>query len=244
MPYGLVVCLAATAILGFLVSLRQPAIRPLAIVALAWAVIPPVLLLSAKLAIDLPVTRPRYLVFLMPGLAVLAALGFRRLAGLYRPLAIAVLTAMAIFGLPRQIDIRSVDGHNRDQALAPLLRTADQLGIPILPANRSAVRLVNAATYPQTLLGGPIDPATSPYVTVVERTTFASTVPRDFPYYQADGPWRQILRCRISEALVLVFENANLPTHTLGPPTELGTRLTDSTDGRVTCRAVTRLVRR
>ena len=243
MPYGLVGCLAATAILGFLVALRRPALRPLAVVALAWTVVPPVLLLGAKLAIDLPVTRPRYVVFFMPGLAVLVALGLRRIAGLSRPLAVALLVAMAVLGLPRQIDIRSIDGHNRDQAVAPLLRTATQLGIPIVPANNSVVRLVNAATYPQTLLRGPVDPATARYVAVVERTTFASSVPEDFPYYRQDGPWRQIVRCRVSEAVVLVFENENLPTRTLGSPDELGARLTGSTDGRVSCRVVTGLVR-
>lgn len=244
MPYGLVALLAATAILGVVDSVRQPAIRSLAIMALAWTLVPPVLLLSAKIAIDLPVTRPRYVVFIMPGLAVLAALGLRRLAGLYRPLGIVFLAAMAILGLPRQIDIRSIDGHNRDQALAPLLRTATQWGIPVVTANNSAVRLVNAATYPQILIGGPVDPATSRYVAVVERTSFANTVPGRFPYYQADGPWRQILRCRVSEALVLLFENENLPTQTLGPSAEIEARLEDSTNGRVRCRAVTGLVRR
>lgn len=224
--------------------MRQPALRSLAIMALAWTLVPPVLLLSAKIAIDLPVTRPRYVVFIMPGLAVLAALGLRRLAGLYRPLGIVFLAAMAILGLPRQIDIRSIDGHNRDQALAPLLRTATQWGVPVVTANNSAVRLVNAATYPQILIGGPVDPATSRYVAVVERTSFANTVPGSFPYYQADGPWRQILRCRVSEALVLLFENENLPTQTLGPSAEIEARLEDSTNGRVRCRAVTGLVRR
>ncbi len=243
LPNGLAAGLAVPAVLGLLVSLRRPAMRPLAILALAWTVIPSVLLLSAKLAVDLPLTRPRYVVFLMPGLAVLVALGLRRLAGLHRALAVTVLTALAILGLPRQIDIRSIDGHNRDQALAPLLREANQLGIPIVPANNSAVRLINAATYPQTLLSGPVDPATAEYVTVVERTRFANTVPRDFPYYQADGPWRPILRCRVSEALVLLFENKNLPTRTPDPSAEFGTRFEQSTNGRVKCRAVTGLVR-
>lgn len=244
MPYGLVALLAASAILGFVVSVRQPVVRPLAVLALAWTLIPPILLLSAKMAIDLPVTRPRYVVFVMPGLAMLVALGLRRIAGLSMPLTVVVLLSMASLALPRHIDIRSVDGHNRDQPLAPLLRTASQYGMPIVAANNSAVRLVNAATYPQVLLGGPIDPATSRYVVVVERTRFANTVPRDFPYYQAAGPWRQILKCRVSQALVLIFENKDLPTGTLGPPAELGARLNDSARGGATCRVVTGLTRR
>lgn len=132
---------------------------------------------------------------------------------------------MTLLGPPRQIDIRSIDGHNGDQVLAPLLRAAAQNGMPIVAANPSAVRLVNAATYPQNLLGTPFNAATTKYVAVVERTRFAHTVPDDFPYYQANGPWRQILKCRVSQALVLIFENENLPTADLGSPAEAGKRL-------------------
>ena len=244
MPYGLAAALVAIAILGIIASGRELVYRPLLVLALAWTVIPPLLLLAAKIAVDLPVTRSRYLLFVMPGLAMLVALGLRRIAVISAPLAVAVLVVMAFLGLPRQIDIRSIDGHNGDQAVAPLLRAAAQNGMPIVVANKSAVRLVNAATYPQNLLGAPVDPATTKYVAVVERTRFAHTVPDDFPYYQANGLWRQILKCRVSQALVLIFENESLPTGSLGTPVEAGKRLSDPTEGAVTCKVVNKLTRK
>jgi hypothetical protein len=161
MPYELAAALGAISILGIIASARQPVYRPLLVLALAWTVIPLLLLLSAKIAVDLPVTRSRYMPFVMPGLAMLAALGLRRISAVSASLAIIVLAMMTFLGFPRQIDIRSIDGHNRDQALAPLLRAAAQNKMPIVAANGPAVRLVNAATYPQNLLGGPVGPATT-----------------------------------------------------------------------------------
>jgi hypothetical protein len=218
--------------------------RPLLAPALAWTVIPPLLLLSAKIAVDLPVTRSRYMLFVMPGLAMLVALGLRRIAVISAALAVTVLVAMTFLGLPHHIDIRSIDGHNNDQAVAPLLRAAAQNGMPIVAANRSAVRLVNAATYPQNLLGGPVDPASKKYVAVIERTRFAQTVPADFLFYQANGLWQQILKCRVSQALVLIFENKSLPTGSLGSPAELGKRLSDPTEGAIKCKVVNGLTRK
>jgi len=243
MPYELGAALAALSILGVVASARQPVHRPLLVLALAWTVIPPLLLLVAKITVDLPVIRVRYLLFVMPGLAMLVALGLRRIAAISAPLVVAVLVVMTLLSLPRQIDIRSIDGHNRDQALAPLLRAAAQNGMPIVVANRSAVRLVNAATYPENLLGEPVDPATKKYVAVVERTRFAHTVPDDFLYYQANGPWRQIAKCRVSQALVRIFENDKLPTGSLGSPEEVGKRLSDPTEGAVKCKVVNGLTR-
>jgi mannosyltransferase len=238
MPYGLAAALGAIAILGIIASARELAHRRLLVLALAWTLVPPLLLLMAKIAADLPVTRSRYLLFVMPGLAMLVALGLRYIAAISVPLVIAVLAVMTVLSLPRQIDIRSIDGHNRDQAVAPLLRAAAQYGMPIVVANRSAIRLVNAATYPQELLGAPVNPVTTKYVAVVERTRFAHTVPDDFPYYQENGPWRRILKCRVSQALVLIFENENLPTSSLGSRAEIGRRLSDPTGGDVKCQVM------
>jgi mannosyltransferase len=239
MPYELAAALGAVSMLGVIALARRPEYRPLWVLGLAWTIIPPLLLLSAKIAVDLPVIRVRYLLFVMPGLAMLAALGLRRIAAISAPLLVAVLVVMTILGLPRQIDIRSLDGHNRDQPLAPLLRAAAQSGMPIVAANRSAVRLVNAATYPQNLLAEPMNPATVKYVAVVERTRFANTVPADFLYYQAHGPWRQIAKCRVSQALVRIFENDKLMTGSLGSPEEIGKRLSAATEDAVVCKVVT-----
>jgi len=243
MPYELAAALVAISILAIVTSGRELVYRPLLVLALAWTVIPPLLLLGAKIAVDLPLTRSRYVLFVMPGLAMLVALGLRRVAAISAPLAAAVLTVMMLLGLPRQIDIRSIDGHNGDQALAPLLRAAAQNRMPIVVANRSAVRLINAATYPQRLLGAPVDPSTTRYVAVVERTPSANTVPDDFPYYQTHGPWRQVLKCRVSQALVLIFENGRLPTGSLGSRAEVGKSLSDPTEGAVKCEVVNRLTR-
>jgi 4-amino-4-deoxy-L-arabinose transferase-like glycosyltransferase len=244
MPYELAAALAALSILGIVASARQPVYRPLLVLALAWTVIPPLLLLGAKITLDLSVIRVRYMLFVMPGLAMLVALGLRRIAAISAPLVVAALLVMTFLGFPRQIDIRSIDGHNRDQALAPLLRAAAQNGMPIVVANRQAVRLVNAATYPQNLLGEPVDPATKKYVAVVERTRFAHTVPDDFLYYQANGLWRQIAKCRVSQALVRIFENDKLLTGSLGSPEEVGKRLSDPTEGAVKCNVVDGLTRK
>ena len=238
LPYGLAAALGAIAILGLITSVRELAYRRLLVLALAWTFIPPLLLLMAKIAVDLPVTRSRYLLFVMPGLAMLVALGLRYIAAISVPLVIAVLAMMTVLSLPRQIDIRSIDGHNRDQAVAPLLRAAAQNGIPIVFANSSAIRLVNAATYPHDLLGAPVNPATTKYVAVVERIRFSHTVPDDFPYYQESGPWLRILKCRVSQALVLVFENENLPTSGPDSHAEIGRRLSDPTEGAVKCQVV------
>jgi mannosyltransferase len=236
MPYGLAAALGALAILGVIASARQLRYRPLLVLALAWTLIPLLLLLTAKIAVDLPVTRSRYVLFVMPGVAMLVGLGLRYITAISVPLAIGVLAVMTFLALPRQIDIRSIDGHNRDQALAPLLRAAAQNGMPIVVANKPAIRLINAATYPEKLLSTSISPATTKYVAVVERTRFAHTVPDDFPYYQTNGVWRQILKCRVSQALVRIFENQSLPTGDLGSPMEIGKRLSEPTNGAVQCK--------
>jgi mannosyltransferase len=244
MPYELAAALGAISILGVIASVRRPVYRPLLVLGLAWTIIPPLMLLGAKIAVDLPVIRVRYLLFVMPGLAMLVAVGLRRIAAISVPLLVAVLVMMTFLGIPRQIDIRSIDGHNRDQPLAPLLHAAAQNGMPIVVANTSAVRLVNAATYPQNLLGDSVDPDTNKYVVVVERTRFAHTVPADFLYYQANGPWRQIAKCRVSQALVRIFENDRLLTGSLGSPEEIGKRLSDPTAGAVRCQVVNRLTQK
>ena len=107
MPYELAAALGAISILGVIASARQPVYRPLLVLGLAWTIIPPLLLLGAKIAVDLPVIRSRYMLFVMPGLAMLVALGLRRIAAISVPLAVAVLVVMTFLGLPRQIDIRS-----------------------------------------------------------------------------------------------------------------------------------------
>jgi hypothetical protein len=91
MPYELAAALGALSILGIVASVRRPGYRSLLVLALAWAVIPPLLLLGAKITLDLPVIRVRYMLFVMPGLAMLVALGLRRIAAISAPPVVAVL---------------------------------------------------------------------------------------------------------------------------------------------------------
>jgi hypothetical protein len=52
------------------------------------------------------------------------------------------------------------------------------------------------------------------------------------------------LKCRVSQALVRIFENESLPTGSLGSPAEVGKRLSDPTEGAVKCKVVNRLMRK
>ena len=152
MPSELTAALGVLALVGFAVGMRRAHLRPALTLAVVWVLVPAVLLLAAKVTADLPVTRVRYLLFVMPGVALLVALGLRHLARLSPAITVLLLVALAVIGLPRQVDLRQVDGHHTDQALAPLLRSARALDIPAVTANPQAVRLVNAATYPEVLL--------------------------------------------------------------------------------------------
>jgi hypothetical protein len=63
----------------------------------------------------------------------------------------------------------------------------------------------------------------------------------NFLYYHANGPWRQIVKCRVSHAFVRIFENESLPTGSLGSHAAVGKRLSDPTEGAVKCKAVNAL---
>lgn len=56
MPYELAAAVVAISIVGMIASARQHMYRQLLVLALAWSVIPPLLLFGAKIAVDLPVT--------------------------------------------------------------------------------------------------------------------------------------------------------------------------------------------
>ena len=209
-PSELAASLAVLALVGFAVGMRRARLRPALTLAVAWVLVPVILLLVAKVTADLPVTRVRYLVFVMPGVAWLVALGLRHLARLSTPVTIFLVMALAVIGLPRQIDIRQVDGHHTDQALAPLLRSARALEMAVVTANPQAVRLVNAATYPEVLLTKGAQRSTARYVAVVERLDFADSVDADFPYYRSSR-WRPIVRCPLPQSFVVVVESTRLP---------------------------------
>ncbi|HSU37439.1 MAG TPA: glycosyltransferase family 39 protein [Propionibacteriaceae bacterium] len=236
MPSEMTAALCVLALVGFAAAIRDPRFRPALILAVAWVVVPTVLLLAAKVAVDLPVIRVRYVLFLMPGVALLVALGLRHLARLSTALAVILVLALALVGLPQQVDIRQIDGHHTDEALAPLLRSARALNIPVVTANAQAVRLVNAATYPEALLHTGPRPRSAPYVAVVERTAYADNVKADFAYYQLRR-WRPVVYCPLPQSVVLFVESTRLPARPAAAA-DLADRLEQATDGRVPCSAV------
>jgi hypothetical protein len=216
--------------------MRRAHLRPTLTLAMVWVAVPAVLLLAAKVTADLPVTRVRYLLFVMPGVALLVALGLRHLARLSPAITVLLLVALAMIGLPRQVDLRQVDGHHTDQALAPLLRSARALDIPAVTANPQAVRLVNAATYPEVLLTTGAQRSGARSVAVVERTDFSGSVDAEFPYYRSSR-WRPIVRCPLPQSVVLIVERTGLPPRP-SAASDLAARLEQATAGRVLCRAV------
>ena len=192
------------------------------------------LLLAAKVAVDLPVTRVRYLLFVMPGVALLVALGLRHLARLSPAVAIFLVVALALIGLPQQIDIRQVDGHHTDQALDPLLRSARALDMPVVTANPQAVRLVNAATYPEALLTkGARHPRPAMWRSSnasISPTASMRTLPTTSP---ADGDRRLLPAAAV---LRPGRRSTRLPARP-SDAADLAARLGQATGGRVPCRA-------
>jgi len=95
---GMVMALAALAF-----ARRWPVV-----LAACWALVP--LLALALVAQFTPLFWPRYLLYTVPGWAVLAGLA---LAGLSRIGAVALLAALAVLGAPAQTTIREDDGHGQ-----------------------------------------------------------------------------------------------------------------------------------
>ena len=244
LPIPVAVGLLVLVGLGVAYAVRTPRVRQAAVLALCWSFVPTLTLLVAKVTVDLPATKARYFVFVMPAVALLAALGLRQLAVWWRPLALVALTVLVVAGLPRQVEIRAVDGHNRDSALSSMLRVAADRQIPIVAANRQAIRLVHAATYPHVRLSRSVDPGTTHYAMVVERVRYAAAVPDRFVFYRQPGPWRQVLRCSVAQSVVLVFESREAALRDGDPgPEELGAQLSDATSGLVSCDRVDELTR-
>ncbi len=239
LPQPVAIGLLVLASWGIAYAVQTPRARSVAVLAVCWIVVPTVTLLVAKVGLELPATKARYFLFVVPAVALLAGLGLRQLAAWRRPLALIALACLVLTGIPRQVEIRQVDGHNQDAALGPMLTVAADLAIPVVAANGQAIRLINAATYPHTRLSPSADPSTTPYVLVVERVRYAASVPRRFSIYRQRGPWRQVLRCPVAQTVVLVFESTRAPRRAGDPaPDELGTELNHATNGEVDCRPV------
>jgi mannosyltransferase len=107
------------------VSMRRPTA-----VFTAWCVIPTVLLFGVSQVDSLWL--PRYLLFTLPAWALLAATTLNR-SPLIR--GVLVVTAVAVVGLPAQIDARNTSGHGQaSSALAATLAANEQPGDGIVYA--------------------------------------------------------------------------------------------------------------
>lgn len=164
-PWPVALVLAVLIVLGIVAAVRQEAVRDSVVLALCWMIIPPLLLLGAKITVDLPATKVRYLVFVLPAVAWLSPIGLRWVARRSLPVAILVLVLVA----------------------------------------------------------------------VVERTRYATSVPRDFVYYRDDGGWRQRYRCRIAQALLLIFEVVDPSVPRPIPSSQLGAELDAAAPREVEC---------
>ena len=203
------------------------------------------ILLSAKLLVDLPATKTRYYLFLLPAVALLAALGLRQLQRLVAAPG-PDRRGAARGGRSAAAARRSaeVDGHNRDWAVGPMLDVAAASGIPAVAANPQAIRLINAATYPQTRLSESVDPHNTRYAIVVERIRYATSVPNRFVFYRRNGPWSRCCAARSIRRWCSSSRARWPPSRADGPePDELGKQLSAATGDAISCSRVDELAR-
>jgi mannosyltransferase len=145
---------AVAAVLGAASGLRASAgVRTQALtrVALAWLVIPPVLLTLLQALTGRPGLVARYWGIATPGLAVLVGLfvsaAISRVTFTRRRVAAVALVGTALLaGLPAQVDARGIDGHTgeRWRLLPAVLRQPLLAGLPVL-ISPSVSRALDAA---------------------------------------------------------------------------------------------------
>ncbi len=105
----------------------NPAELRLMTLAGCWAFGLPLILIAAQ-AVGLRTLMPRYFLFAIPGLVVLAAIGLWRLSRWWAPLGAAGLAAVVALGLPGQIEVRENDGHRA----GPVRQVAAAVNVPAL----------------------------------------------------------------------------------------------------------------
>jgi mannosyltransferase len=134
-PYGSVVLgsavlLLVLVLLGlFALPLRRPAV-----LFSAWVVVPAAALVVVSLAV--PLFLPRYLIFTLPGWALLAGFTLDRLR---TPLAAGALVLVAALGLPAQLAERRADGHDEaTRTAADVIAAGSRPGDAIVYASGEA----------------------------------------------------------------------------------------------------------
>jgi mannosyltransferase len=130
---NLLIPMFALAALGVVAGRMSRGAPSLAAVAVPWLVVPPAVLLIGSVVTE-PMFMYRYVLFVLPGLALLAGAGLARLAALGRSagrpvgvtggvaLAVAV-TLLVVLTVPRQVDIRRQNSRLDDlRAAADVIR--------------------------------------------------------------------------------------------------------------------------
>ncbi|MDP3972711.1 MAG: glycosyltransferase family 39 protein [Candidatus Nanopelagicales bacterium] len=124
----LAAALLVMALIGlFLTRVTDSSQRRLRALAAAWAFGLPLVLVVAQV-VGMRTLIPRYFLFAIPGLVVLAALGLWRLYHWWPPLGIAGLGIMVAFGVPGQLEVRQENGHRA----GPVRQVAAAVNVPAL----------------------------------------------------------------------------------------------------------------
>ena len=221
------VFVVALGIAGAVSAWRTPDRRAVAVLGLAWALVPLVEFAAARVLIGLPTLVDRYYVFAMPGVALLAGLGLDAVYRRWRigvAIAIVVLVALA---LPDQLAARAVDGHDPEiYHLGQVLRQPELAGLPVATSTPHMREVLDTATFPGVV--PPAGPATSPVAIYLSRPPTAreeaeAHVPS--PYVSPGTAWRSVVRCTFGASAIL--DVLALPTATIpaGDPATLATRL-------------------
>ena len=134
-PYGTVVLgsVGLLVVLGLLGLFALPLRRPAALFT-AWVVLPAAALVCVSLVFSLFL--PRYLIFTLPGWALL---GGATLARMPTPLAVGALVMVTVLGVPAQLAARQSDGHDEaTRDAARIIATGDRPGDAIVYAEYEA----------------------------------------------------------------------------------------------------------
>lgn len=143
------IIMAALALLGLVATpeAANAGIRRLRWLAGTWGFGLPLVLVAAQ-AVGLRTLAPRYFLFVLPAVAVLAGLGAWRLARWWRPLGIAAVAVLVAAGIPDQIEVRSPPGHRAGPAreVAAAVQVPALASLPVV-ANPTLMTLSRLAAY-------------------------------------------------------------------------------------------------
>jgi len=225
--FGLVALLA---LIGSVWAWRSRDRRAIVALGLGWVLCPLVLFVLARAILGMPTLSPRYDLFAIPGLCLLAACGLSAVDSSSRPAAIVAALVLVAVALPTQVAVRSSAAHDPGSyRLASLLERPELAGLPIVAAGEGISETLDAATYPARMIA-PRAAAARP-VAVIVAGSAASLANGRTPYQQPGGPWRRVVECAPGPAALLGVEavpGAGLPA---GSPDALASQLNAAVPG-------------